>query len=583
MGFQVPITIKKAIEGIQSNAYVLPAIQREFVWKPDQIEKFFDSLLKEYPIGIFLFWSIDRESLQRFQFYRFMDHFHQRDYRHNEPIDLVGEHQATAVLDGQQRLTALNIGLRGWYAHKLPYYHWSNNSAFPRQFLYLDLLRPSEDPEKAFEFRLLRDEEADNSARLNGHYWFPVAQILEFTGMEQAFSYCVDHGLVREGDKFPYNTLFRLWNLVHNDPIIHYFLEEEQNLDKVLNIFIRVNSGGTELSYSDLLLSIAIAQWEELDAREEIYGLVENLNSVGEGFDFSKDFILKACLVLSDVPKIEFKVDNFNRENMVMIEKAWPEIARALRLTTALVSSWGYSRDTLVSANALIPIAYFVYKSGNPTSVVESDDWKKQREVMRMWLIVALLKRSFSGQSDTVLRAIRNVMRPTSRDFPAEEIGRVLVESARSPSFDDAELEGLLGYQYSQRYTFSVLALLYPWLKYDQHFHVDHIFPRAMFTQRNLTKLGIPEDRWGEWLDHVNDLANLQLLQGLRNQEKSDREFEAWLESHAPEPAELAAYLKEHMIPKVDLGFRNFPEFRAAREKLLTDRLREVIGISRQV
>jgi hypothetical protein len=41
----------------------------------------------------------------------------------------------------------------------------------------------------------------------------------------------------------------------------------------VLDIFVRVNSGGTQLSYSDLLLSMATNQWQDRDAREEVRSL----------------------------------------------------------------------------------------------------------------------------------------------------------------------------------------------------------------------------------------------------------------------------------------------------------------------
>jgi uncharacterized protein with ParB-like and HNH nuclease domain len=136
MGFKTPITIEEVIKDIQANKYVLPAIQREFVWSAEQIEKLFDSLLKGYPIGSFLFWQVEPERLGEFQFYRFMDRYHERDYRHIEPIEVIGDHEVIAVLDGQQRLTALNIGLRGWYAYKLRHYHWANNAAFPKRRLF---------------------------------------------------------------------------------------------------------------------------------------------------------------------------------------------------------------------------------------------------------------------------------------------------------------------------------------------------------------------------------------------------------------------------------------------------------------
>lgn len=68
---------------------------------------------------------------------------------------------------------------------------------------------------------------------------------------------------------------------------ISYYLEESTELDKVLNIFIRVNSGGTPLSYSDLLLSFATAQWQDKDARESINEIVDELNEVGRGFNLT--------------------------------------------------------------------------------------------------------------------------------------------------------------------------------------------------------------------------------------------------------------------------------------------------------
>ncbi len=48
-----------------NRSYFLPAIQREFVWSPDQVIKFFDSLMRRYPIGSFLFWDLSPERAMR--------------------------------------------------------------------------------------------------------------------------------------------------------------------------------------------------------------------------------------------------------------------------------------------------------------------------------------------------------------------------------------------------------------------------------------------------------------------------------------------------------------------------------------
>lgn len=583
MGFEKPISIKKAIRSIQSTDYVLPAIQREFVWDAEQIEKLFDSLMLSYPIGSFLFWEVQPENIGDFQFYRFMDSFHQRDHKRNQPINLKGRQTSViAVLDGQQRLTAINIGLRGVYAEKLPYYHWSSDHAFPDRKLYLNLLGPAEDDmEFKYEFKMLRKKEI-NEANEKKH-WFLVGDVLGLKEYQDTFDYCVDQGLVKEGNKFPHRTLGKLFRVVNEKLIIHYFLEEKQDLDKVLNIFIRVNSGGTILSYSDMLLSIATAQWQEKDARQEIYNLVDELNNVGEGFDFSKDFVLKASLVLADIRAIEFRVNNFNRENMHIIEDEWEGIKRAIFLTVKLLASWGYSRQTLVSNNAVIPLAYYLYKKGSPPTFVEAGRFKDDRLEMRKWLMIALLKRTFSGQADTVLRAVRRASQDHEEQFPAKSIYDELRGTNKSMAFEEAELEGLISYRYHQSYTFSVLAMLYPWLKYDQRFHIDHIHPRSMFSKNKLIERGISEEKWHLWLDHKDDLANLQLLQGLPNQEKSDQAFEAWVQDQYPTPQNLEHYKKHHLIPDMDLSFDNFPVFMKKREEKIKNKLREILTIQEPI
>ncbi|MBW8038706.1 MAG: DUF262 domain-containing protein [Planctomycetes bacterium] len=578
MSFQTPITIAKAIENIQSNQYILPAIQREFVWSDGQIERLFDSLMRGYPIGSFLFWRINPDKLTDFQFYRFMNKYHQRDHRRNEPITLTGEMPRTAILDGQQRLTALNIGLNGYYASKMPYFRWNSDHAFPKRRLYLNLLaEPDEERDMAYEFKMLQDDDA--KVRDDNHFWFRVGQILQFDDSFYVIDYCNKNNLVGPDLRHPSAILHKLWKIILDSQVINHFLEEEHNLEKVLNIFIRVNSGGTQLSYSDILLSIAVAQWQDYDAREEIYSLVDELNQIGESFTFNKDFILKSCLVLSDVKSIAFKIISFNKENMQKIEENWNNVKEALDKTVRLLSVWGYSRDTLVSNNAIIPLAYYILRKGNPKGIITSTDYSADRERMQRWLMRALLKRTFGGQSDNVLTKTRRVIAETSDSFPEDKIYESLRGTAKSMAFDEDQIDGLLDTRYGHSGTFTVLALLYPWLKFDQHFHIDHIFPRSMFKPKILREKGIPKEKWNLWLDHKDDLGNLQLLQGKVNMNKADKDFEAWLQELQPEPVGLDTYKQQHIIPELDLSFWNFPEFLEARTQILRQKLKELLEV----
>ena len=583
MGIEKPITIQKAINEIKSNKYVLPAIQREFVWKAEQIERLFDSLLRGYPIGSFLFWKVTPERIGDFQFYHFMDRYHERDFRRNEPYTPPTHQDVIAVLDGQQRLTALKIGIYGSYTYKLPRYWWNNDEGFPKQELYINLKRPQAQDMDAeangYEIKFLR--KADLEKQDGQKYWFKLGDVLQFTDMKSVFNFVVNNKLINDQDTYSSDTLLELWNVLTQKELISYFLEEEQNLDKVLNIFIRVNSGGTELSYSDMLLSIATAAWKERDARQEIYELVDQLNQIGDSFNFSKDFILKSGLVLCDIPAIEFRVTNFNRENMLTIEKNWDKIVSALKGATYLLASWGYNRQTLVSSFAVIPLAYYLYQIGSPHNFTSASQFSVSREKMLHWLRVALLKRTFSGPTDNTLRSIRRAMKTNSEndEFPQTEIFDELKTTTKSMSFDEAELEGLLSYRYGQSYVFSVLAMLYSWLKYDQQFHIDHIFPRSMFTTKELKKRRIPEDQWPLWLEQKDDIGNLQLLQGPENLSKLDQEFEKWLKGECPTPNDLNTYRELHIIPDIDLSFEHFPEFLENRTKLMRTELAKLLNV----
>lgn len=113
---------------------------------------------------------------------------------------------------------------------------------------------------------------------------------------------------------------------MHTKAVVAYYEEEDQDLDKVLHVFIRTNSGGTKLSYSDMLMSMATAQWETLDARAEIHGKVDEINDMGGGFGFSQDFLLKAGLMLAGVTSVGFRVTNFTRSNMKLLEERWDRI-----------------------------------------------------------------------------------------------------------------------------------------------------------------------------------------------------------------------------------------------------------------
>lgn len=554
----------------------MPALQRDLVWDMGQIERLFDSLMRDYPIGSFLFWYVEKERSKDFQFYDFIRNYHERYRKHIEKIDISGEDDITAILDGQQRLTALYIGLKGTYAKKLPYKYYTNDKAYPERKLYLNLFKKSDKMDMEYDFRFLTNKEFENSD--DDTHWFKVGDVLDFDKPAKVIKYLIKKGLTQEDPEkanFANETLFDLYETLKNKRIINYYLEKSEELDKVLNIFIRINSGGTPLSYSDLLLSIATTQWKKMDAREEITSFVDEINNIGDGFNFNNDFVLKSSLILSDFKNIAFRVDNFKKENMLKIEDNWELIKKSIKNSVELVSSLGFNSRLLVANNAVIPIAYNLMKIGNPKSY-NSLKYREDRKKIHKWLNICLIKRTFGGQSDRVLRNMRKVIKENHTSFPLEEISNALKRTNKSLVFDEDEITNLFYNQYGGTYTFSTLALLYPTLDFNNLFHLDHIHPKSFFNKRNLESENIENAEF--YMDHFNDIENLQLLEGPVNIEKSNMAFECWLDKYYNEE-EKKGFMKKHYIPDVNLDFNNFEEFVNERRELMREEFESVLKI----
>lgn len=575
MSFQTPITISEVINDIHSKKYLLPSIQREFVWSQDQITMLFDSLMRDYPINSFLFWKIPKEKASEFKFYEFLRDYHQKDNRHNPKANINGSEDIMAVLDGQQRLTSLYIALKGSYASKIAYKKWNNPQAYPKKKLYINLLDKPKDISYEYEFKFLTKEESKNNDE--NHHWFEVGKIMDLKEQYDVMSYMIETGLASNPDKekaqYANRTLSKLHSVIHVNKTISYYLEKSTELDKVLNIFIRVNSGGTTLSYSDLLLSFATAQWENRDAREEINEFVDEINQIGRGFNINKDIVLKACLVLCDISDISFKVDNFNRTNMLKIEEEWDDIRKAIRDSLNLISSFGFSRENITSNNLMIPVAYYLKNIGLPNNFETSTSRIKDRKNIKLWFVSALLKRIFSFAPDGALKPIRDIIKnESSNGFPLDSIFKHFKGTNRSLQFTDDDINNLLCSKYGQGDTLVILSILYPWADLRHNFHVDHMFPKSEFTYKKLIDRGIPEEKINYFIEKCNLIGNLQLLDEIPNIEKKAMDFDIWVKEKIP-ATELAEYKRKNFVPDVDLSFANFDIFFKEREKMLVEKL----------
>lgn len=562
----IPVRVSDIVRQVNKDLY-LPAIQREFVWGPDRIERLFDSIMADFPIGSFLYWKLEQKNKDEWPVYEFVRDF-DGESPHNNSASMAGiTRDITLVLDGQQRITSLHVGLRGSYRYF--YYRWKNTH------LYLDLLKkliPNDDnPEEltyGFSFRETGEPDA-NTHQL----WYMVGRILDFEDAEDAKADVEPRlaGLSDEDRQNANKLIGRLHNKIHTTLVGNYYEEKSQDYDKVLQVFVRANSAGQPLEYSDLLLATATAQWETLDARSEIHGFTDTLNETGHGYRFGKDFVLKACLYLTADLPVQYKVKNFTRPNLRKIEENWQTIKDALSLTVRLISRFGFHSKNIVAPLVLLPVAYYLMKRGNMSFDTSSAAADADAQIaIRKWFTFVTLKNALGGSTDTKLTRMRDLLRTADGDgFPADALYTSL---EIEPRLNDNETESFLAYGYQGRYTNLILSLLYPDRDWSaSQFHEDHIFPKSEFTVRSLRKRGYDDRAIRSYMDKFNTVPNLQLITDSENLSKNATPFDEWLATRD------AAFKGRHLIPELDdYSFNAFEEFFVKRRELIASLLKDL-------
>ncbi|GAA7774870.1 DUF262 domain-containing protein [Helicobacter pylori] len=566
MGVFLDNSIKNVVDELNVR-YFLPDIQREYVWlkKADEkkIEQLFDSILRGYPIGSFLFWKLQKEDIAKsdeqdekklnFQLYQFITNYDERKL-HNEEIyiEQIMRDDLSIVLDGQQCLTSLYIGLKGTRTLKKKGARNDNPNAYEEKRLYLNLKhQPNMDnPEDNYQFEFYAKAPANDE----NHFWFKVGDILE---LESVWNYAEKHGI--KGNAL--DLLGKLKDAFHTKQLISFFEEKEKNLNKVLNIFIRVNSGGEKLSYSDLLMSILTASFSS-DIREKMNELVDALKDKGF-LNVEQDQVLKTCLLLIG-SNTTFELKNFNKNNIKKIEENWEKITESIYNVAKLLETFGYVKY-LGSAYILSTLAYFYFLKQK----MDKNDEEQALKFVRNAQIMGY----FGGSTDAKLSIIAHSIKE-ARTF--EAFNHNLAKHQTNPlKITNDTIEGMVFFDRPAR-VFPVLQILYPNLNYKTTtFHIDHIYPKSKFEKENekLDK-GFYECR--------NHLYNLQLLEGTENSAKKDKDPEVWLkEEYKNEQAQAQAieeYKKRNYIdPKLKLEWENIKEFRKKREEAIIERLKEVL------
>ncbi len=553
-------TIKNIVQDISKNKYLLPAIQRELVWDYSQIEKLFDSILSGYPFGSLLFWKYKKdESNAEYKFYEFIKNYdeYNKQNNHNQEHVIKGKDEINAVLDGQQRITALVLGLKGSLNLHRPRTKWDNASNFDKKYLYINLFYnkqelEDDDIKPEYEVKFKTEYQVNNENETQEKLWFKIGDLLEWKEKKEWKEIIKNKNLSEEQKDNIENIFSALYDNFIVYKRVSYYEEETNSLDKILKIFVRINSGGTPLDYTDFLMSMIINQWG--DGREEINRVIDNI-SKDHNLDIPKHIFLRGCLFLTD-SNLNFNIDNFKQDTVQKIKSNFDNISKYIKASCSIFNDLGYTKDNLRSNLILLPLAYFLMKNNN----TKLDDTNLKN--VNRWIQLSILNRVFGGQTTSYLKKLREDI-IWNEKFPLEQIIKISNTYNKNMDINEDSLDDIIEKaKKGSQDSWALLTLLYPSNNYKNIiFHEDHIYPYSKLSDKQKSYGG-------------NFIANLQLLDSYANQSKNDTAPNEWIVKYCKSKnLDLFDYKKNNFIPTIDLTFENFDEFIRLRKELIKQQI----------
>lgn len=556
--------ITDAINEIADQKFVLPVIQRRFVWEEEKIVLLFDTLLKGDSFGGIMVIEEDNDTKPLFTYRPFTDDGGNIDSRE---IDRLNQQQFF-VIDGQQRLQSFYIGLKG---------------SINGRVMYFDLFS---DYKTEFEFKFenkeskLPKQSKDNGGRqLSEHNWYLATNLLtrlKETNDEdqvadeiiasQKISDDIKKTHIKKNIKAFYKNVITAESLGIAKVIINKSLDETDNRQRIVELFRRLNDGGTKLSSFDLVASILKGfAWEMEGFLDET---LDNYEEIG----LSQDNLIKLIFLLQDnhikeMASIEAKDADFAINKKVRIEKT----LKSLKGFLIHSELYNYYKDGKRSFIPLFFIAYHVFHKDINDDQVGSffdnfDAGNKDFPKMISWIYHSLLNGVFKSRGagwipyKTGVRKILEVVQQyKNMEFPVDKLFDVYTNYSIvfTKQYDARNLD-LLDYSF-------LFYIMYNRNQTIRSQDIDHIMPKSIL------------ERFQYDSSKIYSIKNYQLLDyGTNRGLKNGKSFKEWLDNYV---TDKPAFIKRHLIPDDEnVWFEDkFDNFTSKRANLIIEKINEFV------
>jgi hypothetical protein len=515
--------ISTILDHIDSGHMALPEFQRGYVWNRDQVRGLFDSLYRRHPVGGLLVWATESKTA---------------DHRGDGPL---APGVVKLLLDGQQRMTSLYGVVRG----RAPKFFDGNAQAFTGLSFNLE--------SQTFAFYQPLKMQGDP-------LWIDVSNAMKKgnSGMgEFVMLLSAQPALAAKVGDYV-SRLSLLLSITEVELHVEEVTGADKTLDVVVDIFNRVNSGGTKLSKGDLALAKICADWPE--ARDTMKAKLKEWTKAD--YLFNLDWLLRSVnTTLTGEAKFQFLHEKSAEEIQDGLKRATKHLDTSLNLIGGRL---GLDHDQVFFGRFGVPVMvrYLDRRSGPMDA--------KERDKLLFWFVQAGMWGRFSGSTESFI----------DQDLAALEgadggLDKLLDQLRLWHGGLRAEPGHFTGWSLGARF-YPVLYLLTrmgeskDWgtglplksslLGKMSRLEVHHIFPKAQLYKRKYKR---PE---------VNALGNFCFLTKDTNLVITDRLPEEYFPKiEAAHPGALAS----QWIPSDPVLWKmeNFREFLEARKALLSAEL----------
>jgi uncharacterized protein with ParB-like and HNH nuclease domain len=558
--------ISDIVTDIDERKFVLPVIQRRLVWEEEKMELLFDTLLKGDSFGGIMVIREEKNDKPLFNFRPFT-----RDGKpvNSSQVNKVEQLQYF-VIDGQQRLQSFYIGLLGSINGKILYFDLFSNYDFEFEFKF----------ESDFN-KLPKQAKPDSIKTIKTFKWISVSRLLRDLKAKGNSKLVAKEIISREGisddgeqDCIEANIYAFYINVIGgkcvgvSEVAINTTLDETANRQRIVELFRRLNDGGTKLSSFDLVASILKGfAWEMESFLEET---LSKYSDIG----LSQDNLIKLIFLLRDnhnkeMTEIDSEDSQFTIESKERIENTLSSLRKFLQYSDL----YNYYKDSNRSFIPLFFIAYHIfYKQLTNADILKYfdnyDAGNPEFERIKKWIYFSLINGVFRSRgagwipSKTGVRKILEKIKTCkNNDFPTSVLFNVYREHGVTfrENFNSSNLDNL-----DSSFLYYLIYDRKPTVRTQD---IDHIMP-----------LSILESKGYDW-SKINSIRNYQLLDfGTNRGQKNSKSFSVWI-NNSRFVDNKTAFVQKHLIPTDENIWSEdkFEEFIEARADLIIEKIKNYL------